>query len=106
MVSDEVQFYAHTVFKLGISDNIWCKIGESDNIGNTKNIMFRLYEDDDNDTGKSFRWYVWKINKNEKKIGELDDFYKLNTDMGYVYPYFDIVEKINKGKYADEDMMI
>lgn len=36
--------------------------------------MFRLYEDDDNDTGKSFRWYVWKINKNEKKIGESDDF--------------------------------
>jgi hypothetical protein len=99
IVSDCIDFYAHTVLRVGIERGAWCKVGTSTDIGNPDNIMFRWFDEMDfSGITKSFNWYVWKINKPETFIGEMEESYK-KYDLGMVYSYKNIVARIRTGKY-------
>ena len=104
IVQDEVSFYAHTVLKFGIENMAWYKVGKSNNIGDVVNIWFRLFNElDYSRIEKSERWYIRKINEKTIKIGCLAEKYK-HIDMGFVYPYLDIVAKIRTGKYLGKEI--
>ena len=45
IIQDEISFYVHTVLRAGIANGAWYKVGTSKEVGDTKNIMFRSYED-------------------------------------------------------------
>ncbi|MFA4045545.1 hypothetical protein HPS54_11385 [Prevotella sp. PCHR] len=99
IVDDDVEFYAHTILSVGIHNNTWYKAGTHKDVGDTTNIMFRYYsEGNTSHMTKSYRWYIWRINQEHIKIGEMTDEYK-HLDIGPVFPYFDIKNKIKTGKY-------
>ncbi len=72
VVSEEVDFYTHTVIKLGAKLNLWEKAGNTPEIGTTE-ILFR----DCGDYGistvkKSEDWYSWKIIEPMIRVGKLE----------------------------------
>ena len=77
IVKDDIHFCAHTILKLGILDNVWYKVGKSKNLGEPDKIMFRLFSEGDfSKMTKSYNWYVWQINKEHIRIGELTGKYE------------------------------
>ena len=45
IVSGEIEFYIHCTTKAGIKMNLWNKIGNNKNIGETNHILFRSTND-------------------------------------------------------------
>lgn len=104
IVNDEVDFYAHTVLSAGIRANTWYKVGKHKDVGDTEHIMFRLYSEGNiSHLTKSYRWYVWYINKEFVRIGEMTDEYR-HLDIGHVYPYSYIKARIETGKYPCHEL--
>jgi hypothetical protein len=75
VIKDEVAFYAHCATKWGIKMGLWEKVGNSLDVGMV-DVWFRGTNDD----GKringelikaSYNWYVWKINNEFQRVGEL-----------------------------------
>ena len=98
---DEISFYVHTVLRVGIAHGAWYKVGTSKEVGDTKNIMFRSYEDVNYaGTGKtkSYKWRVWKINEEWQFVGEMNDTYR-EYDLGWIFPYTNVITKIETGKF-------
>ncbi len=104
VLNDEVNFYAHTILRIGIDNGTWYKVGKSKEIGDTSKIMFRLSSDFGGGPQpiKSYHWYVWKLNEEYIHIGELTEGYKDITDLGLVIQYCDVFNKIKNGFYKLE----
>ena len=99
IVSDEVEFYAHTVLKFGIQDGLWSKVGNNKDIGCVDSVMFRITSGRSPLCLKSYDWYVWHISKEAISIGELTEDYASCTDYGGVFPPEWIVDRIKFGKW-------
>ena len=98
IINDEIDFYAHTVLKLGIAENFWQKIGKSRDVGDTEHIFFRTYTHDAVNH-RDRKWQMWQINKEWKSIGFLTPHYRSMSDLGHVFPYKSIVERMKTGQY-------
>src|ERR1700712_582245 len=78
VIKSDVDFYAHCVIKLGVKMGLWEKVGNDEEVGDTKDILFRSASDYARKAGEepikvSSNWYVWKINdKDFSYIGKLD----------------------------------
>ena len=100
IVSDEVEFYSHTILKFGIQDGLWEKVGKSSDVGCLDSIMFRSTIDIDPSTLKSYNWYVWKLGDEDScSIGELNEEYAQLSDFGSVFPPECIVDRIKNHKW-------
>lgn len=105
IVNDEVDFYAHCVVALGVKMKLWNKVGNTTEIGNITQILFRGTSDYgvwiDNEPIKiSTKWYIWKINdKDFTKVGKLEGKNR-SADIGVVVNPYDIVERMKTGKYS------
>ncbi|TGX79996.1 hypothetical protein E5358_14065 [Palleniella muris] len=100
IVNDEVDFYAHTVLSAGIRANTWYKVGKHKDVGDTEHIMFKLFDEGNiSHLTKSYRWYVWYINKEYVDIGEMTDEYR-QLDLGLVISYDQIAAKIKTGEFT------
>jgi hypothetical protein len=103
IVSGEVEFYAHCVTKLGLKMDLWEKIGNSNAIGNTNQILFR----DTSDYGKwigeepiriSEKWYIWNINEKFRDVGKLTGENR-KAEIGVVINPYSIAHRIKTGEY-------
>jgi hypothetical protein len=104
IVNREVEFYAHCVTKWGLKMNLWEKIGNTTEIGNTAQILFR----DTNDAGEciggepikmSEKWYVWHINDDDfTRVGKLTGENR-KAEIGVVINPHSIIHRIKTGKY-------
>jgi len=103
IVNGEVEFYAHCVTKSGVKLGYWEKFGNTLNIGNTTNIVFR----DTNDCGSkpgeqikvSNKWYIWRINDEKfTRVGKLEGENR-KAEIGVVISPDRIVHRIKTGKY-------
>lgn len=93
ILHDKIAFYAHTILKVGISQGLWVKVGNSKELGNPEKIGFKmLYE------SKDAKWYVWKINKPIKFLKELPLDCK-DYEWGWVYAAMNIVNRIKNGYF-------
>lgn len=105
IVNDEVDFYAHCVVSLGVKMKLWNKIGNTTEIGNITQILFRDTNDygvwvDDEPIKISKNWYVWKINDEDfTRVGTLKGK-NISADIGVVVNPYDIVERMKTGKYS------
>ncbi len=78
IVNGEVEFYAHCVTKLGLKMNLWEKVGNTIEIGNSTEIRFRDTNDYGSKIGEdpiriSQNWYVWRVNdKDFTRVGKLE----------------------------------
>ncbi|NPD80799.1 hypothetical protein HPS57_02245 [Prevotella sp. PINT] len=100
IIDDEVDFYAHTVLSVGIRTSTWYKVGNHKELGNIDNIMFKKFSElSYSHMTKSNNWYIWNISKETVWIGEMTDEYR-HLDLGFVFPYSQIVAKIKTGEYT------
>ena len=103
IVSDEVEFYSHTILKFGIQDGLWEKVGKSSDVGCLDSIMFRNTIAADPITHKSMYWYVWHLgDEKEVFIGELTKEYAKKTYDAAIFPPEQIVERIKHGRWPYE----
>ncbi|MBO4463046.1 MAG: hypothetical protein J5797_02500 [Prevotella sp.] len=91
IIKDEVSFYAHTILKFGVHDNVWHKVGTSKEVGDTRNVKFRML---------GLGWYFWTINESIQKVGVLNETIR-GYDFGWVFTYKEIIKKIKTGHYSD-----
>ena len=104
VISGEVDFYAHCVTKLGLKMNLWERTGNTTEIGNTAQILFRNTEDYGSKVGEenikvSNKWYLWKINEKFRDVGKLEGENQ-KAEIGIVVNPYDIVDRIKTGKYS------
>lgn len=103
IVNGEIDFYAHCITRLGLKMNLWEKIGNNDEIGDTIHVLFRGTEDsgklvDEEPIQISEKWYVWNINEKFRDVGKLKDKNR-EAEIGVIVNPYDIVERIKTGKY-------
>jgi hypothetical protein len=104
IVNGDVEFYAHCVTKLGLKMNLWEKVGNIVDIGNTTHILFRDTNDYGSKVGEepirvSQNWHVWHIN-NEKftRVGKLAGKNR-KAYIGLVINPLGILELLKGNKY-------
>jgi len=97
IVNGEVDFYAHCVTKAGIKRELWKKIGNIQNVGNLKYIIFKSKGDY---TKPSIQndWWIWRINGEHVDVGELKGECK-QAHLGLVFSPEDIMHKLKTGSY-------
>lgn len=103
IVSGKVEFYAHCVTKFGLKSGDWLKVGNSKNVGNTNEILFRDTMDYGAIPGvitkESNNWFVWHLgDKDFTKVGKLENT-NMNAEIGLIFTPKNIVARINTGVY-------
>ncbi|MBC7411076.1 MAG: hypothetical protein H7331_01305 [Bacteroidia bacterium] len=104
IVNEEIEFYTHCVTKLGLKMNLWEKVGNTTEIGNTTQIFFRGTSDYGVWIGEepiriSEKWYVWRVNHSFKDVGKLEGENR-KAEIGIVVNPLDVVERIKTGSYS------
>jgi len=98
VVKDEVDFYAHVILKFGIIEGAWQKVGKNQDVGDTENILFRMYCSDAADH-KDRLWYAWYINNDNRfDVGVLSESFRKVSDIGLVFSAKDIIGRIKDGR--------
>lgn len=114
IVKDEIDFHAHTILRIGITDNIWEKVGNIKDLSyiDFDKIIFCVTEllgtpiFNTNKTGilknPLENWRVWKINGNSVNFEVLPPelLYEVEIE-GNVLPYSCIIDKIKYGYYKN-----
>ena len=98
IITGEVEFYAHTVLRIGIADSVWYKVGKSLELGDYRDVFFRIDGDIDR-VERSEKWYVWKIGEPFIYVGKLPEKY-YEADDGSVMPYENLIARFKTGKYS------
>ena len=104
IVSGEIDFYIHCTTKAGIKMNLWNKIGNNKNIGETNHILFRSTNDYGVKPGEkpitvSTEWWVWRINEKQKYVGKLEKEYQ-KSYIGLIVGPFVLLELIKDYRYS------
>ncbi len=107
IVKDEVDFYAHTILRNGIEDELWYKVGKvKGEFEEDKKIPIFGTCQDTEYTNEGIihvdpdsNWYVWRINCPFKSIGKLPEKYRDVVDWGSVKPDIEIFDRIKYGYY-------
>lgn len=89
----KVEFYSHTIIRLGIKNGAWKKVGNSKNVGIVDNIKFFSADKE------SFKWYFWKINKIMKHRSSLPSSYS-GASIGFVFSPKSLVKMMTYGQFS------
>ena len=97
VISGEVDFYVHCDTRAGIKNELWEKVGNSPNVGQTEHIIFKSKRDytrlDVQDD-----WWIWKINGEHIFVGELKGEHK-KAYLGLVFQSASVMHKLKTGLY-------
>jgi hypothetical protein len=97
VVKGEVEFFTHTILRVGIKLEHWKKVGKSSDVG-ICSIFFR--DSDDMGNSKitfSENWYVWKINQPMIRVGKLEGEYR-KAELGLIFSSKNVVARIRNGE--------
>lgn len=94
IVSDKVDFYAHCDSKAGIKMEKWTLYGNTDIVGDVKNIIFMVSRD--NGSVLSDQWYIWHINEEMQWVSRNSKLLR-SASYGGVFPHKMIYERIKNG---------
>lgn len=108
IVNDEIDFYAHTIVSAGIKDNVWYKIGTSNDCGLDKldKITFALYFTEDELTGipllqaNGAQWKIWKSNERILWSNDINALSPKYLEIGSILPVHQIVNRLTNGYYS------
>ncbi|AZA75184.1 hypothetical protein [Chryseobacterium indoltheticum] len=106
IIKDNVKVYAHCGCDFGLKLNLWKKEGESSNVGNIKDVLFKgtseyARKEGEEPTKISNKWYIWRINdENFTQVGKLEGENR-NAFIGLVINPLGIVELAKGNKYPD-----
>lgn len=99
IVEKEVLFIAHTMIKGGVKLCNWEILGNVPLSETFETPVFRATDDVYSEVKKSNKWFIWKPNEKEMKVGKLPKHYK-DLPYGTVYHPMDIVEWIKNGTHG------
>lgn len=109
IVSDNIDFYAHTILRDGIEEGVWYKIGAIRQIETSmvdrviwgsahsvKSIDCRttIY------VNPMENWVIWKTNMRKLNIGVLPRNYYSEVQYGAVIPFVDIMARLKLGYFT------
>ena len=99
VVTDSVDFYAHTTIPAGIRQGIYSRVGRVDLDKDLEPPSFREDRSVENHyPGRvSNEWYIWKVGEEAMRIGSLAPEYK-TLNRGGVFPPSDVVYRMNTGE--------
>ncbi len=102
IVTNEVDFVAHTMLKVGLKMDLW-KIEGNIAYNEKEKTIFRNTNDYGSRPGEqietSERWYVWKIGDSDfKRVGKLNGENR-KSEIGVVINPLSIVHKMKTGEY-------
>lgn len=108
IVADEIDFYAHTIVRVGIIDNVWHKVETSNDLGLDKlnKITFVLFFTADELTGlpsiQTDRplWKIWKSNERIHWCSDINEMSPKYLEIGSILPIHQIVNRLNDGFYT------
>lgn len=103
VVHGAVQFYAHVIIRWGYRMGLWDKVGRSKDVG-TVDVLFRGTNDYGAKVGEepvrvSKRWFVWRINEEYVRVGELKGENR-KSEIGVVVSPPQIVLRMRTGTYS------
>lgn len=104
IIDDEIDFYTHCVTKLGLKMELWEKVGNDSDVGETEHILFRATEDYGVKQGEepikvSNNWYIWQINdKDFTDVGKLKGENR-KAEIGIVINPLGVIELMKGNKY-------
>ena len=97
LVSSGIKFIAHTRVFEGLKDGLWIKSIHIPIENNFEPPVFRQTNDNYAYVKKSYNWFIWQYNpENRKVIGELTEEYK-NLPMSGIFPSSAIFNWFDKG---------
>lgn len=101
IVADSVDFYAHTMLKLGRILNLWDRIGNVP-YASPIDALFRCTNDAGAKLGQqvavSDKWYVWRVGEPFARVGKLDKQTAL-ADIGMVLSPSSLVARVCTGSH-------
>ena len=106
IINDEIDFYAHTILRVGIDVNAWTKVGKDKNINEKEieNVIFGTAQPFECAsvvvlTDPTNNWYVWHINGVRTRIGTLPENLHDIVYPGAVLTYKDVLNRMYYGYY-------
>jgi hypothetical protein len=97
VVKGEVEFFTHTILRVGIKLEHWKKVGKSSEVG-ICDMFFRSSSDIGNPKiTTSENWYIWKINQPKIRVGKLEGEYR-KAELGTVFPSKEVIARIRTGE--------
>jgi len=98
IISDDVDFYCHTMPLVGKKLGLWEKVGFRP-VTRTFQMMFRASDDIGNPAIKvSERWYIWEPSQPMRFVGKLTPEYA-KIEEGAIYAPIRVVNRIRTGVY-------
>ena len=105
VIKGDVDFYAHCVVSAGIKRELWEKVGNVKDVGETKHILFKIKKDFSS-SEKQDDWEIWNVNEEPLRIRVQDEAFK-QAYLGLVFQPERIVYRMKTGKsygfYAEYD---
>ncbi len=104
VIKDDILTYVHCSTDFGLKLNLWKKEGESIEVGNPYNIIFKTADDYGRKEGDeaiktSHNWHIWKIGDEKfTKVERLKEEFR-NAYVGLVINPLGIVEIAKGNKY-------
>lgn len=98
IISDEVDFYVHTIVSAWVKEEFCYRVGTTKDVGDIENIKFIESEDYGTRVEKSYNWYIWTINEKKVYIGPRTGEYVF-YNLGGVAPNHDVVHKLITGEF-------
>ncbi len=107
VVSDKVDFYTHTILRAGIDNNIWYKVGKSQDVGENDmhKVYFGLAHEFKHENFKLIpvdpmnNWNIWQINACHIFVGSLPERLYGHVEDGSVMPFHLIKARMISGYY-------
>ncbi len=107
IVKDKVDFFAHTVLRIGIELDAWYKVGRCSEVGiNELNKVqfgntseFNRFSSDIIIINPLFNWVIWNVNKESRFVGKLPSSIVDKVETGFIKPYNEIVDRMFLGYY-------
>lgn len=93
ILTDKVDFYAHTMISIGVKANAWQKVGKSKDVGDYDHVLFRTLDFFGNG------WNIWPINGEYETVKRLTFKLQKKTYPGFIFPYPDIIYRMKYGWY-------
>ena len=102
ITKDDVETYVHVLIHLGLQLDCWEKIGHVSDVGDP-DILFRDTNEYGGKVGEepvkvSKKWWVWRVNEEQKYIGKLKGKYR-NSYVGIVINPKGVLELLRGNKY-------
>jgi hypothetical protein len=101
ILESDIDFFAHVHdVKVGEKDNLWNKIGNSNNLGDlTKAPLFRrTMQHGVKDLVYADKWDIWLLNKPMRATKGTDKLLS-KSHIGLIFPTHHVVERMKNGKY-------